>query len=395
VGSINAQGAQGANVSFSPVAGTILTITQSGGTAGNVTLSAPLGTIQVGGAIIAYGGDAVVNGLPRGSDGTITIDGNNVGLTRDQIAYYGTKIDLKGRNNLIFASQPDYGDPAASVGGASIIMNQLENGTAALNDPTVMQNLAITYGETGSGQLYMGSGSSIQMFGGEFSVNRITTPTTSLVGGMTLGEIYTTGRGISSGNVSIGSAFNAPVSVNYIDTSGGNSTATSTSSQSGISGGSVSISGTAVRIGEVNTTGSSPLSTARVPAIGGAGGSLSVNATTVSILGNLSTSGGVGAGATGVRSTGGSGGEISITAPSGLTLDSVNLSTPTFVFDSSGSTGVNGGLSGSAGKIILLGPAFCFFWERGISARDFELQGASSIHSYDEVNLKSKEKVVI
>ena len=361
VGNINAQGAQGANVIFRPTPATTVTITQSGGAAGNVTLSAPLGTIQVGGAIIAYGGDAVVNSLPRGSDGTISIDGNNVGLTRDQIAYYGTKIDLKGRNNLIFASQPDYANPTASVGGASIIMNQLENGTAALNDPTVMQNLAITYGETGAGQLYMGSGSSIQMFGGKLSVDRITAPTTLLVGGMTLGEIYTTGRGISSGSVRIGDQefyplIVAPVSVNYIDTSGGNSSATSTSSQSGISGGSVTVYGSAVRIGEVNTTGSSPLSTARVPAIGGTGGSLSVNATTVSILGNLSTSGGVGAGATGVRSTGGSGGEIRITAPSGLTLDSVNLSTPTFVFDSSGSTGVNGGLSGSAGKINLAGP---------------------------------------
>ena len=355
-GSIITRGAQGKTVTTT-IGGTLVSIDQAGGAAGNVQLlSGELGEINVGGPILAYGGDSVVNTLSRGPDGTITIDGYNVGLTRDQIAYYGTKFDIMGRNNLIFASQPNYVVPTASIGGASITMNQLENGTAALNDPNVVQILDIQYGETGAGQLYMGSGSSIQMFGGDISVDRMLAPTTSLVGGMTLGEIYTTGRGISSGNVSIGSAFNAPVSVNYIDTSGGNSTATSTSSQSGISGGSVSVYGTAVRIGEVNTTGSSPLSTARVPAIGGAGGSLSVNATTVSILGNLSTSGGVGAGATGVRSTGGSGGEISITAPSGLTLDSVNLSTPTFVFDSSGSTGVNGGLSGSAGKIRLEGP---------------------------------------
>ena len=360
VGSINAQGAQGANVVFTPTPTTSVTITQSGGAAGNVTLSAPDGTIQVGGAIIAYGGDAVVNRLPRGSDGTISIDGNNVGLTRDQIAYYGTKINLTGRNNLIFASQPNYVDPTASVGGVSIIMNQLEKGIAALNDPNVMQNLAINYGQTATGQLYMGSGSSIQMFGGNLSVNRLTAPSTSIVGGMTLGEIYTTGRGILSGNVYLGDKVSnplnvAPVSVNYIDTSGGESIATSTSSQSGISGGSVNIYGTAVRIGEVNTTGSSPLSTAEVPAIGGVGGSLTLNATTVSILGNLSTSGGVGAGATGVRSSGGSGGEINITAPSGLILDSVNLPTPTFVFDASGGTGANGGSSGSAGKINLTG----------------------------------------
>jgi filamentous hemagglutinin family protein len=355
-GSINARGAQGKTVT-TVIGTTSLSIDQSGGTAGNVTLrSGELGEINVGGPILAYGGDAVVNSLSRGSDGTITIDGYNVGLTRDQIAYYGTKFDIKGRNNLIFASQPNYVTPTTSIGGASIIMNQLENGTAALNDPTLMTDLAITYGKTGAGQLYMGSGSSIQMFGGDISVDRITAPTTSLVGGMTLGEIYTTGRGISSGNVSIGSAFNAPVSVNYIDTSGGSSTATSTSSQSGISGGNVSISGTAVSLGEVDTRGSSPLSTAEVPAIGGTGGALIVNGTSVSILGNLSTSGGVGAGATGVRSTGGSGGEISIYAASGIVLDSVNLSTPTFVFDSSGSTGVNGGLSGSGGKINLTGP---------------------------------------
>ena len=360
VGSINAQGAQGANVTFA-TAGTQVTITQSGGAAGNVTLSAPLGTIQVGGAIIAYGGDAVVNRLPRGSDGTITIDGNNVGLTRDQIVYYGTKFDVMGRNNLIFASQPNYVTPTTSIGGVSIIMNQLEKGTAALNDPDVMQSLTINYGKTTTGQLYMGSGSSIQMFGGTFNVNRMSAPATSLVGGMTLGEIYTTGRGISSGNVRIGDKYInplivAPVSVNYIDTSGGNSSATSTSSQSGISGGSVNIYGTAVRIGEVNTSGSSPLSTAQVPAIGGTGGSLSVNGTTVSILGSISTSGGVGAGATGVRSTGGSGGEININTSAGVVLDSVNLSTPTFVFDASGGTGANGGLSGSAGKISLTGP---------------------------------------
>jgi filamentous hemagglutinin family protein len=355
LGSINTQGAQGKTVSI--VVGTrTLSIDQSGGGAGNVNLSAPLGTIEVGGAIIAYGGDAVKNSLPRGADGTIKIDGNNVGLARDQIAYYGTKIDLTGRNNLIFASQPNYVDPTASVGGVSIIMNQLEKGIAALNDPDVMQSLTINYGETATGQFYMGSGSSIQMFGGDISVDRITAPATSLVGGMTLGEIYTTGRGILSGNVSIGETFRAPVSVNYIDTSGGSSISTSTSSQSGIAGGSVNIYGTAVRIGEVNTSGSSPLSTAQVPAIGGTGGSLSVNGTTVSILGSISTSGGVGAGATGVRSTGGSGGQINITTSAGVILDSVNLSTPTFVFDASGGTGANGGLSGSAGKISLTGP---------------------------------------
>jgi filamentous hemagglutinin family protein len=360
-GTINTQGLQGARITVGAGAAAI-TFTQQGGNAGDVTLSAPDGNLRVYNEIIAFGGDAVVNSLPRGADGTITLNGENVGIAKNQTAYYLTKFNIHADNNLVFAAVPDLTTPENSIGGTTIRMNQLDGGTARLNDPTTFQDLSISYGgaATGTGKLYMGSGSAIVTAGGNFGARRIAPPASSSAGGMTLGEIYTTALGAQSGSVTLGdpdvAANRAPISVSFVDTSGGESDATSTSNQSGLAGGNVALYGTAIRLGQVSTKGSSPLATATVPAIGGTGGAISVTGTGVSILGNLSTDGGTGNGATGVRSNGGSGGQIAIQATGGIVLDSVNLSTPAFIISSSGGDGANNGLAGTAGRINLLGP---------------------------------------
>jgi hypothetical protein len=96
-GTINTQGLQGANITVGTGAASI-TFTQQGGNAGDVTLSAPAGNLEVYKEIIAYGGDAVVNRLPRGADGTITLNGENVAIAKNQTAYYLTKFNISFLN---------------------------------------------------------------------------------------------------------------------------------------------------------------------------------------------------------------------------------------------------------------------------------------------------------
>jgi len=363
-GAIDTRGRQGVNIVLITAGGATTIITQSGGSAGDVTLQAPEGNITVGSKIFAYGGNAVVDSLDRGESGTITIGAKNIAITQDQVGYYSTKFDINAQNNLIFAAVPNFTQPEESVGGTSIRMNQLEGGVVRPNDPVTRQDLSLVYGSTTTdGELYMGAGSTIVTAGGSFNAVRGKAPDPG-VGGMTLGDIYTTGRGINSGSVLLGKAeTKAPVTVSYINTTGGESTSDDTSAQDGLAGGNITVVGSEVRIGQILSSGSSPLDTAIIPAKGGNGGAISVSGDKISILGNLTTTGGAGNGATGVRSNGGAGGQITLTSTSteGLVLDSLNLTTPTFVFDSSGGDGFNGANPGSAGRINLLGPISAAF----------------------------------
>jgi hypothetical protein len=341
-----------------------------GGQGGTISIKSSRDLLVPAGLYAGGGSGTVVNGAA----GTVNITTDETGA---DIAMSSGTITLSGNANLNISSAGsvtlgvissyEIGNPFLDPFNISSGSNLTINSGSEVGD--ILGDLKIAYGTVDVGsRFYMPGSNTIRTTGGDISISRDSdsAPGGGLLGQALVGGIDTTLSNGDAGSVVInankggGPETGAVVIINgNITTSGGDAVSGTTTSPGGLlgfNGGSVQITGDTVSVKRIESSGGDSDATSANNSAGGTGGGITLTATsgtspTITLQRNLTALGGTGLGRG--DAYGGGGGSIQLNG--NVVLSSGNSSTSTLTWSSSGGVGKSGGESGIGGAIVSTG----------------------------------------
>ncbi len=337
-----------------------------GGQGGTITITSGRDLLVPTGLYAGGGSGTVVNGAAGTVEITTRLTGADIAMSSGTITLSGNanlNISSAGSVTLGVISNYTIGNPFIDPFNISSGSNLTINSGSGVGD--ILGDLTIVYGTVDIGaRFYMPGSNTIRTTGGDVSILRdsLLAPGGGLLGQAFVGGIDTTlsngdaGRVVINANQGGLATTGAEVIINgNITASGGNADSGTTTTSAGLLGfnaGSVEITGDTVSVKRINSSGGNSDATSGNNSSGGTGGGITLTATgatpTITLQRNLTALGGTGLG-TG-DAYGGGGGSIQLNG--NVVLSSGNSGTTTITLSTSGGAGKSGGESGVGGAII-------------------------------------------